>query len=98
MTAHALLRTLCNSDPARLRVFGARFTGVVFPSDQLIVEIWLLQPGEIENSDRYEGHENEQINWDEVRFQVKVGRTAVLSDGRAVVNMCDLRAARSKKL
>lgn len=85
MTAHAVLRALCESDPTRLRVFGARFTGVVFPGDRLVVEMWLLEAGEIGDRKECEGYENDQEEWDEVRFRVRVGKKAVLSDGRAVV-------------
>lgn len=93
-----LLRVLCASDPARLRVFGARFTGVVYPGDQLIVEMWLLRPDETENRFTCESYENERIQFDEVRFRVRVGGTTVLSDGRAVVNMWGLKHAWSENL
>ena len=36
----ALLRGACGGDPARLRSFGARFAGVVFPGDTLTTRGW----------------------------------------------------------
>jgi acyl dehydratase len=66
-------------------MFGARFTGVVYPGDRLVVEIWLLRPGEIGDRNDCEGYVGNQDELDEVRFRVTVGGRAVLSDGRAVV-------------
>jgi acyl dehydratase len=37
---HALLRTLCNGDPARLRGLQCRFTAPVFPGEAIRTEIW----------------------------------------------------------
>jgi hypothetical protein len=50
------------------------------------------------NGNECEGYENDQEKWDEVRFRVAVGKTAVLSDGRAVVRVRDVKDAWSKKL
>lgn len=36
----AVLHTLCNSDPARLKSFAVRFMNVVYPGDTLITEGW----------------------------------------------------------
>jgi acyl dehydratase len=36
----AILASICNNDPARLKSFGVRFTGVVFPGETLITEGW----------------------------------------------------------
>ncbi len=36
----AVLKTFCNNDPARLKVFESRFSGVVFPGDTIITEMW----------------------------------------------------------
>jgi acyl dehydratase len=43
----ALLRGACGGDPARLRSFGARFAGVVFPGDTLTTRGWRLGDGRI---------------------------------------------------
>ena len=37
---HALLRTLCGYDPARLASLGLRFSAPVLPGDTVRVEIW----------------------------------------------------------
>lgn len=42
----ALLRTLCDWDPARLRELGCRFSAPVFPGETLRVEIWRLGGGQ----------------------------------------------------
>ena len=38
--AHAVLRTACGYDPARLRRFDVRFSSPVFPGETVSVEIW----------------------------------------------------------
>ncbi|MFH1139561.1 MAG: MaoC/PaaZ C-terminal domain-containing protein [Pseudomonadota bacterium] len=38
----AILEGLCGNDPARLKSFAVRFTGVVFPGDALITEAWKM--------------------------------------------------------
>jgi len=40
VAAHAVLKTLCASDPARLARFHARFTAPVYPGETLRTEIW----------------------------------------------------------
>ncbi|WP_310633239.1 MaoC/PaaZ C-terminal domain-containing protein [Paraburkholderia sp.] len=40
VAAHAVLRTLCASDPARLVRFHARFTAPVYPGETIRTEIW----------------------------------------------------------
>jgi len=40
ITCHALMKALCNSDPARVRAMSGRFSAPVFPGDTLSVEIW----------------------------------------------------------
>ena len=44
VVGHALLRTLCGYDPARLRGMDCRFTAPVMPGDTIRTEIW--QDGE----------------------------------------------------
>jgi acyl dehydratase len=36
----AVLKAFCNNDPARLKAFESRFSGVVFPGDTIITEMW----------------------------------------------------------
>lgn len=45
VAGRAVLRLLCDNDPARLRVFNIRFASPVYPGETLRVEIWRLQPG-----------------------------------------------------
>jgi acyl dehydratase len=40
VVGHALLRTVCGYDPARLTAINARFSGPVFPGETLRTEIW----------------------------------------------------------
>jgi acyl dehydratase len=40
VAGHALLRTLCDYDPARLRSLQGRFTAPVFPGETIVTEIW----------------------------------------------------------
>ena len=38
--ARAVLREYCDNDPARLTGLDVRFSGVVFPGDTIITEMW----------------------------------------------------------
>lgn len=40
VAAHAVLKTLCASDPQRLAAFHARFTAPVYPGETIRTEIW----------------------------------------------------------
>jgi acyl dehydratase len=40
VTGHALLKTLCGWNPARLKAMGARFSSPVYPGETLRVEMW----------------------------------------------------------
>lgn len=40
ISGHALVRGLCDGEPARLRAMGCRFSAPVFPGETLAVEIW----------------------------------------------------------
>ncbi|HTE56461.1 MAG TPA: MaoC/PaaZ C-terminal domain-containing protein [Kofleriaceae bacterium] len=42
----ALIQRACGADPARLRSFAARFSGVVFPGDTLTTSGWQITPGQ----------------------------------------------------
>ena len=44
-TGRALLRELCESDPARLRSMAGRFSSPVMPGEALTVEMWRTDPG-----------------------------------------------------
>ncbi len=44
-TGRALLRELCDADPARLRSVEGRFSSPVFPGEELTVEIWRTDAG-----------------------------------------------------
>lgn len=41
----AVLETVCQGDPQRLKSFSARFAGMVFPGDKLITECWKIGTG-----------------------------------------------------
>jgi acyl dehydratase len=41
----AILHSVCESDPARLKSFSVRFMNVVYPGDTLITEGWKTNPG-----------------------------------------------------
>ena len=36
----AVLRTMCGSDPVRLRTFGLRFSSPVYPGETIVTEMW----------------------------------------------------------
>jgi len=40
VAAHAVLRTACDYDPARLKSFAARFAAPVFPGETIRTEVW----------------------------------------------------------
>ncbi|HTS41878.1 MAG TPA: MaoC/PaaZ C-terminal domain-containing protein [Xanthobacteraceae bacterium] len=40
VAAHALLKTVCGYDPARLVAFGGRFSAPVFPGETIRTEMW----------------------------------------------------------
>jgi acyl dehydratase len=46
MVGRALIKVLCEDDPARLRRLDVRFTSPVYPGEPLHVEIWKLDPGD----------------------------------------------------
>ena len=45
VAGHALLKTLCGYDPARLRRMDLRFSAPVFPGETIRTEIWRDTPG-----------------------------------------------------
>ena len=40
VAAHAVLKTMCGSDPARLALFRARFTAPAYPGETIRTEVW----------------------------------------------------------
>lgn len=47
MACHAVVHTLCDDDPTKLKSFRARLTSPVFPGETLRIEAWRLDGGEI---------------------------------------------------
>jgi acyl dehydratase len=43
----AILQEFCDSQPERLKAFGVRFSGVVFPGDTIVTEMWKEDGGRI---------------------------------------------------
>jgi acyl dehydratase len=43
----AVLEAWCGKDPARLRAFEVRFSGVVFPGETITTDMWQVEPGKI---------------------------------------------------
>jgi acyl dehydratase len=45
VAAHAVLRSVCDYDPARLKAFAARFAAPVYPGETIRTEIWRTPKG-----------------------------------------------------
>ena len=43
----AVLAAYCDNDPARLKSFEVRFSGVVFPGETITTDMWQVAPGKI---------------------------------------------------
>jgi len=43
----AVLQAYCGDDPARLKSFEVRFSGVVFPGETITTDMWQVGPGQI---------------------------------------------------
>ncbi len=43
----AVLAAYCDNDPARLKSFEVRFSGVVFPGETITTDMWEVEPGKI---------------------------------------------------
>jgi acyl dehydratase len=43
----AVLSAYCDNDPARLKAFEVRFSGVVFPGETITTDMWQVSPGKI---------------------------------------------------
>ena len=48
VAAHAVVKTLCDYDPARLRRFDVRFSAPVYPGETIVVEMWAGAEGLIQ--------------------------------------------------
>jgi len=45
VAGHALMKSLCDYDPSRLRRMEARFSAVVYPGETIRTEMWRIAPG-----------------------------------------------------
>jgi len=45
--ARAVLIKCCNDDPTKLKEYFARFRGVVYPGDKLVISIWNVEKGKV---------------------------------------------------
>jgi len=43
----AVLAAYCDNDPARLKSFEVRFSGVVFPGETITTDMWQVEPGKV---------------------------------------------------
>jgi len=43
----AVLHAFCGSDPTRLKDFEVRFSGVVYPGETIVTEMWQEGPGRV---------------------------------------------------
>jgi 3-hydroxyacyl-CoA dehydrogenase/3a,7a,12a-trihydroxy-5b-cholest-24-enoyl-CoA hydratase len=43
----AVLQAFCGNDPARMKSFEVRFSGVVFPGETITTDMWQVAPGKI---------------------------------------------------
>lgn len=43
----AVLQSCCDNDPARLKALEVRFSGIVFPGETIVTELWQNTPGEL---------------------------------------------------
>jgi acyl dehydratase len=43
----AVLHAYCDNDPARLKAFEVRFSGVVFPGETITTDMWQTGPGQV---------------------------------------------------
>ncbi len=43
----AVLKAYCNNEPARMKSFEVRFSGVVYPGETITTDMWQIAPGKI---------------------------------------------------
>jgi acyl dehydratase len=43
----AVLGAYCNNDPARMKSFEVRFSGVVYPGETITTDMWQVEPGKV---------------------------------------------------
>jgi acyl dehydratase len=43
----AVLQAFCGNEPARLKSFEVRFSGVVFPGETITTDMWQVEPGKV---------------------------------------------------
>jgi acyl dehydratase len=43
----AVLQAFCGNDPARMKAFEVRFSGVVFPGETIVTDMWRTSPGTV---------------------------------------------------
>ena len=43
----AVLQAYCGNDPARMKSFEVRFSGVVYPGETITTDMWQIEPGKI---------------------------------------------------
>jgi acyl dehydratase len=43
----AVLQAYCDGDPARMKSFEVRFSGVVFPGETITTDMWQVEPGKV---------------------------------------------------
>lgn len=48
VATHAILKTLCDYDPARLAYLNTRFSAPVYPGETLVIEMWNTKPGTVQ--------------------------------------------------
>jgi acyl dehydratase len=43
----AVLQAYCGNDPRKLKAFEVRFSGVVYPGETIVTEMWQVEPGKV---------------------------------------------------
>jgi acyl dehydratase len=43
----AVLQAYCGNDPSRMKAFEVRFSGVVFPGETIVTDMWQVEPGKV---------------------------------------------------
>lgn len=77
VACHALLRSVCGYDPARLSQIAGRFSGPAFPGETLRTEIWRTENWRTETQ-----NDGEVVSF---RTRVTERDAVVINNGRAIV-------------